>query len=414
MQALYGLFGHAADAVVVPALRAARFAAHHERLGIYPPEMLARLRNRPVLWLHNASVGELTATRPLAARFRDRLPGWRIVLSTTSLSGRELARRMPEGDGAVLLPLDSPGCVARALDSLSPSLFVFTETEIWPCLLRGLARRRVPAVLLSGRISPRAFRRYRWIRPLLRRSLATVSVLGMQDEREAQRIRALGAPPDRVRVTGSLKLDASPPAASFEIGGGGSLWIAASTHPGEEEACARAFLGLRGRFPHLRLLLAPRHLERLGDVESTLHALTIPFVRRTALPGGGWWGEPPVLLLDTLGELAGLYSSAVAAFVGGTLAPIGGHNLLEPARAGIPVLFGPHVENVAEVARTLEQSGGGIRVADADDLASRVGALLADPTTARRLGAAARDAVPGRGSVETSLGAALECVDGAR
>jgi len=414
MQALYGLVGRAADLLVVPALRAARFAAHHERLGTYPPEVLERLRNRPVLWLHNASVGELTATRPLAARFRDRLPGWRIVLSTTSLSGRELARRMPEADGAVLLPLDSPGCVARALDSLSPSLFVFTETEIWPSLLRGLASRRVPAVLLSGRISPRAFRRYRWVRPLLQRSLATVSVLGMQDEREAQRIRALGAPPDRVRVTGSLKLDASPPPKAFEIGGGGSLWIAASTHAGEEEACARAFLALRGRFSHLRLLLAPRHLERLDEVESMLRALAIPFVRRTALRGGGWWGEPPVLLLDTLGELAGLYADAVAAFVGGTLAAVGGHNLLEPARAGIPVLFGPHVDNVAEVARTLEQTGGGIRVADADDLASRIGALLSDPATARQLGAAARDALPGRGSVEASLRAALECLNGKR
>jgi 3-deoxy-D-manno-octulosonic-acid transferase len=414
LQGLYGMVGRAAEAVVTPALRLPRFAAHHERLGTYPAELLERLHNRPVLWLHNASVGELIATRPLLARFRESLPGWRIVLTTTSLAGRELARGMPEGDGAVLLPLDSPGCVARALDALSPSLFVFTETEIWPCLLRALERRHVPAVLLSGRISPRAFRRYRWIRPLLRRTLAGVAVLGMQNESEAQRIRELGAPRERVRVTGSLKLDASPPVAAFEIGGGGALWIAASTHAGEEAACARAFVELRRRFAQLRLLLAPRHLDRLAEVESLLRGLSLPFVRRTELGSGGWWGDPPVLVLDTLGELSGLYSGAVAAFVGGTLAPVGGHNLLEPARAGIPVLFGPHVDNVAEVARALETKGGGIRVGDAEELAARLAALLADPAAARRIGTAARDALQIRGSVETSLHAALECLNGKR
>jgi 3-deoxy-D-manno-octulosonic-acid transferase len=366
-----------------------------------------------VLWLHNASVGELLAARPLLVRLRESLRGWRFVLTTTSLAGRELARSLPESDGAVLLPLDAPRSVARALDALSPSLFVFTETEIWPGLLCALERRGIPAVLISGRVSPRAYRRYRWIRPLLRRALAAVALFGMQSEAEAERIRSLGAPAERVRVTGSLKLDAAAPVPAFEIGGGGALWIAASTHAGEEEACAQAFLRLRSRFAHLRLLLAPRHLDRVDEVDSLLRRLGIPFVRRTALVNG-WWGDPPVLLLDTLGELSGLYTGGAAAFVGGTLAPIGGHNLLEPARAALPVLFGPHVENVFEVAHALESSGGGIRVRDAGELGERLEALLADPAAARRVGRAARDALRSPGSVEASLRAMLECLDGSR
>ena len=414
MLALYGLLTRVGEVVAAPALRSRRLRAHHERLGIYPPELLVRVRNRPVLWLHNASVGELLAARPLLGRFRESLEGWRIVLTTTSLAGRDLARKLPESDGAVLLPLDSPRCVARALDSLSPSLFVFTETEIWPGLLRALERRRVPAVLVSGRVSPRAYRRYRWIRPLLRPVLGAVAAFGMQSDAEAERIRSLGAPPARVQVTGSLKSDAPAPAAAFEIGSGGALWIAASTHAGEEEACARAFLELRARYAHLRLLLAPRHLDRLGEVEALLRGLGVAFVRRTALGERGWWGEPPVLLLDTLGELAGLYPAATVAFVGGTLVPIGGHTLLEPARAAVPVVYGPHLDNVAEVARALEAAGGAVRVNDAAELTTRLAALFADPQTARAIGRAARSALGASGSVEANLRVALGCLDGAR
>ena len=412
MLALYQLVAAAGEVIAAPALRLPRFRAHHERLGVYPNEIVERLRNRPVLWLHNASVGELLAARPLLARFRESLAGWRFVLTTTSLTGRDLARNLPESDGAVLLPLDSPRSVARALDALSPSLFVFTETEIWPGLLSALDRRRVPAVLISGRVSPRAYRRYRWIRPLLRRALAGVALFGMQSEAEAERIRSLGAPAERVRVTGSLKLDAPAAQPAFEIGGGGALWIAASTHAGEEEACAQAFLRLRRRFGHLRLLLAPRHLGRVDEVESLLSRLGIAYVRRSALGNGGWWGDPPVLLLDTLGELSSLYAGATAAFVGGTLAPIGGHNLLEPARAGVAVLFGPHVDNVVEMAEVLETSGGGMRVRDGGELSARLEALLADPAEARRVGRVARDALSAPGSVEASLRATLECLDG--
>jgi 3-deoxy-D-manno-octulosonic-acid transferase len=411
MYALYNLLLAVPGLAVAPALRLPRFRAHRERLGVYAPELLERVRGQKVLWLHNASIGELKASRPLLRRLREELGEWRIVLSTTSVTGRDLARELAEADGAVLLPLDFPASVERALDAIGPSLFVFTETEIWPNLLRALRRRGVPAVLLSGRVSPRSFRRYLWIRPFLRRVLQDVALFGMQSEAEAERIRALGAPPERVRVTGSLKLEAiaEPRALAIESPPG-FLWIAASTHAGEEDVCARVFGRLRERFAGLRLLLAPRHLDRLPAVESVLRAQGLDFIRRTDLRENRWTGEPPVLLLDTLGELAGLYAGAAAAFVGGTLARVGGHNLLEPARAGVPVLYGPHVENVAALADVLDSSGGGFRVADEADLAAKLEALLDDPELCARTGRAAQATVASAGSVEASLRAALECL----
>jgi 3-deoxy-D-manno-octulosonic-acid transferase len=400
---LYDLLAGAVGIAADPLLRLPRFREHRERRGEYPEAIRNRVVGRRVLWIHSASIGEVLASRPLVRRFREAVPDWAIVLSTTSVTGRGLARGLAEADGAVLLPLDVPACVERAVEALSPSLFVFTETEIWPTLLGALARRDVPAVLVSGRISPRSFRRYRWIRPLLRRVLADVAVFGMQSEAEAGRIRALGAPADRITVTGSLKLDSAPAAASFAIDGRGPLWIAASTHEGEEAVCVRVFRSLRARFPSLRLLLAPRHLDRVGDVEETLRREGIPYVRRSALADARWSGEPAVLLLDTLGELAGLYAGAAAAFVGGTLAPIGGHNLLEPARAAVPVVYGPHVENVVAVAEALERVGGGSRVHDEAELESRLAAWLADPASLRRAGDAAQAVLPGGGAVEASF-----------
>ncbi len=408
MYALYNLLLAVPGLAVMPALRLPRFRAHRERLGVYAPEILERVRGRKVLWLHNASIGELKASRPLLHRLREELGEWRMVLSTTSVSGRELARELAEADVAVLLPLDLPASVERALDAIQPSLFVFTETEIWPNLLRALRRRGVPAVLLSGRVSPRSYRRYLWVRPFLRRVLSDVTLFGMQSEAEAERIRALGAPPERVRVTGSLKLETVAEPRALTIESAGPLWIAASTHAGEEEVCARVFARLLERCAGLRLLLAPRHLDRLPAVEEVLRSKGLDFVRRTELRENRWTGEPRVLLLDTLGELAALYAGAAAAFVGGTFVRVGGHNLLEPARAGVPVIYGPHVENVAAIADALDANGGGFRVADETGLAARLQALLDDPELRARTGDAAQAAVGSVGSLEASVRTALD------
>jgi 3-deoxy-D-manno-octulosonic-acid transferase len=329
-----------------------------------------------------------------------------LVLSTTSLAGRELARRLPEAEGAFLLPFDAPPPIARVLDRLRPELFVFTETELWPNLLAALGARGIPVALVSGRVSPRAFRRYRWARGLLAEAFRSVSLFGMQSEAEAERLLALGAPAERIAVTGSLKLDAEPPLPSFGVPPGVPLWVAGSTHSGEERACLEAFGNVRRQFPELRLLLAPRHLERLPEVERTLARAGLRWARRTAI-GSTWTGDPPVLLLDTLGELAGSYRLGTVAFVGGTLVPVGGHNLIEPARAGLPVLFGPHVEKVEAAARALEASGGGRRVASAADLSEALAVWLADPLARSAAGRAAAQTFPPGENTRKSLRAIL-------
>jgi 3-deoxy-D-manno-octulosonic-acid transferase len=328
------------------------------------------------------------------------------VVSTTSLAGRELAAGLPETDVALLLPLDVAPCISRALATIRPAAFVFTETEIWPNLLRELARRGVPAILLSGRISQRAFARYRWVRPFLHRVLSQVAFFGMQSEADAERIRALGAPAERVRVTGSLKLDMTSPPSELHLEGDGLLWVVGSTHAGEEDICVRIFDRLRRRFPDLRLLLAPRHLARCEEVARLLGRMGVRFVRRSRV-NGVWRGDPPVLLLDTLGELPGLYAYADLAFVGGTLVPVGGHNLLEPARAGVPVLFGPHVENVSEIARRLEDAGGARRVRREEELEVEVTRVLAEGELRARMGQAARDTFPTGTVARQSLEAAI-------
>jgi 3-deoxy-D-manno-octulosonic-acid transferase len=403
---LYSVLAAAVAPFVELALRLPGLGEHRERLGRLPPDLVARIAGRRPFWVHNASVGELAAATPLVHALRERFPGHPVVISATSLAGRDLARRIPEVDGAFLLPLDLGPCVERALATLSPAAFVFTETEIWPNLLRALARRRVPALLVSGRISPRAFRRYRRIRAFLRQVFEHVALFAMQSEGEAERIRALGAPPDRVEVTGSLKLDAVASAAAFEIEPGGPLWVAGSTHAGEEEACLGAFLRLRRRFPDLRLLLAPRHLGRTAEVEALLAGSRAGFVRRSRLDGR-WRGDPPILLLDTLGELAGLYRHAAVAFVGGSLASVGGHNPLEPARAAVPVIVGPHVESVAELVARLESSGAALRVADPAELERAVDGLLSDPARRERMAIAAGRAAPPSGAVEKTIEAVV-------
>jgi 3-deoxy-D-manno-octulosonic-acid transferase len=266
-------------------------------------------------------------------------------------------------------------------------------------------------MIANGRISDRSFRRYRWVRVLMRRVLANISVFAMQTEEDARRIIALGAPPSRVVVTGNLKTDLVPEAAGDEpaiwrerlgLGADARLWIAGSTHRGEEALALDAFLSARTRCPGLALLLAPRHPERAGEVEDLIRARGLAAVRRSRLPTGGAAGA--VVILDTVGELATLYALAEVVFVGGSLVPIGGHNVLEPAMRGKPVLVGPHTSNFREGAELLQRSGGGLVVKDGPELERELARLLEDRDLARRMGEAARHAFAGRqGAVSATL-----------
>ena len=300
----------------------------------------------------------------------------------------------------------------RALDAARPRFFIAIETELWPNFLRALARRRIPAMIANGRISDRSFRRYRWVRGLMRRVLANVSVFAMQTEEDARRIIALGAPPARVVVTGNLKSDLVPDAGDedaaawrerLRLGADARLWIAGSTHRGEEALVLDAYLRARARCPDLALLLAPRHPERAGRGRGADprarpgRGPPQPAARRRRRPArsssstrsASW---PP------------LYALAEVVFVGGSLVPIGGHNVLEPAMRGKPVLVGPHMSNFREGAELLQRSGGGLVVKDGLELERELTRLLEDRELARRMGEAARQAFAGRqGAVSATL-----------
>jgi 3-deoxy-D-manno-octulosonic-acid transferase len=370
-----------------------------ERLGAVP----ATEPGRRAVWIHGASIGEITALAPIVRMLRRELPDHRLVLSTLTLGGRTAAAtRVPEADATVLFPLDLPWTVARAVDAVRPRLVLFSETEIWPNFLAALAARGIPAVMVSGRISERAFRRYRCWRWLFAPALAGVRVLCVQSLDAARRLLALGAPLGRVVVTGSLKTAgvlAPPPGALSLVRLGVAdhpVLVAGSTHGGEEAAVLDAWPRLAACVPAARLVLAPRRPERFEEVAALLGARGFVFVRRSELVRRGrddWPAEVPILLLDTLGELAGLYAGAYAAFVGGTLAPIGGHNLLEPAAQGVPVVFGPHVASTEEAASRLLAGGGGVQVRDAGDLAAAFARLFGDPEAARAVGLRARATV---------------------
>lgn len=365
----------------------------------------------PRCWVHAVSVGESAAAVPLVEAIHRRWPELGILVSTITPTGaRIVADRLAGTAVHRYFPLDLPGPVRRALEAARPRFFIAIETELWPNFLRALARRRTPAMIANGRISDRSFRRYLRVRWLMRRVLADVSVFAMQSEEDARRIVALGAPPERVVVTGNLKSDLVPETDAADavwrerlgLGATDRLWIAGSTHRGEEAIVLDAFLRARARCPGLVLLLAPRHPERAGEVSELIRERGLAPARRSRLPEGRAPGA--VVVLDTVGELATLYALAEVVFVGGSLVPVGGHNVLEPAMRGKPVLYGPHTSNFRESALLLESSGGGLVVKDALELERELSRLLEDRDLARRVGDAARTAFAGRqGAVSATL-----------
>jgi 3-deoxy-D-manno-octulosonic-acid transferase len=369
----------------------------------------------PRCWIHAVSVGESAAAVPLVEGIRRRWPELGIVVTTITPTGaRIVAERLAGTAVHRYFPIDLPGPVRRALDAARPRFFIAIETELWPNFLRALARRRVPAMIANGRISDRSFRRYHWVRGLMRRVLADVAVFAMQTEEDARRIIALGAPRERVVVTGNLKSDLLPEASPDDarwrerlgLGADARLWIAGSTHRGEEALVLDAFAQARARCPQLALILAPRHPERTGEVEALIRERGLGAVRRSRLPGDTAPGA--IVILDTVGELAALYALAEVVFVGGSLVPVGGHNVLEPAMRGKPVLTGPHTSNFREGVELLQRSGGGLVVKDGADLARELRRLLEDRDLARRMGEAARLAFAGR---QGAVSATLDLVD---
>ncbi len=357
-----------------------RPASFAERFGAIPEEELQMIAGRPVIWLHAVSVGEAIAARPLLKALRSRYPDHAILVSNTTETGRGIASGFPEKDLCFYFPFDFLPAVRRTLDKVRPKLVIIMETEIWPNFNREAAHRNIPLILANGRISDRSFSRYLRFSWFFRHSLQLFSNLCMQTKADRERIIAIGAPPERVLVTGNLKYDIpfrqvpeEEKAAlreRYSIPEGLSVITAGSTHPGEEEYLLNAYRELLQTNKDLFLVLVPRHPERAGEVASLLERAGLPFRRRTQLNDTALktFAAGEVLLVDTIGEMMGFYAMSDLAYVGGSLVPTGGHNLLEPASLGIPCVFGPHMTNFREIAALVLQYLAGIQVEAPEDL----------------------------------------------
>jgi len=351
----------------------------------------------PVIWMHAVSVGETNASVPLLRLLRKRLPQARLLLSNVTLTGRGTAEKALSGiiDERFYFPFDIPGVCGSFLDRIRPDIVVIVETEIWPNFLAECVQRGIPVVITNGRLSERSFRGYSKFRWFFASVLRTLSAISTQTHDDADRFVALGADPAIVTVGGNLKFDVAHPAKSaLSISAilegekaAGTQWIVAgSTHEGEEAIILRAFMASRKAFPQIKLLIAPRHPERFDLVEAILRRENIPAARRTSIPEGRNRVEEPVLLLDTVGELACAYAAAGLAFVGGSLVPTGGHNILEPAWHGVPTVVGPHMKNFQEIADTFLAVDGLIQVAKEEELETVFMKFASSPDTFKAVG----------------------------
>ena len=350
----------------------------------------------PTLWLHALSVGEVNAAAPVLRALRELDPRLRLVVTVGTDAGYDRARARLDAEVIAYHPLDCWPFVRLALQRIRPSLFVLTDTGFWPGLIDQLRQRRVPILLFNGRLSRRSYERYWRFLVLMREVFGAFDLLCMQNAQGVEYARALGAPPDRCRLMPDTKYDEIEPVPEEEreqlreslgLKPSDRLLVAGSTHPGEEEILLDAFDRLRERFPRTRLLLAPRRLERLGEISERLVDRGLPFILRSHSQKE----RAPVILLDRMGELATLYALADVAFVGRSLIPPGGgHSLIEPAVQGAPVLHGPYVENQQAQADLLDPAGVAFVVHSAAEIAQCAGNLMADSERRGRIAAQAR------------------------
>ncbi|PYU39689.1 MAG: 3-deoxy-D-manno-octulosonic acid transferase [Acidobacteria bacterium] len=418
-----------------------------ERLGFSFPG-LAKLpaQSTGAIWIHAVSVGEALSSITLARRLKEAYPKRPLIISTTTKTGQQLVReRMPFADAIIYFPLDWAFCVRRALGAVRPSVVLVLETEIWPNFLREAGRRKIPVLFVSGRISDRSFARYQsylgvfafFLRPFLRNALSNASAFLMQSEKDAERVRVLGAPAERVRVSGNLKYDLELPrptplsnwlATEIKRSGRSPIIVAGSVVATEEPHALIAFGTLQGEYPKALLVLAPRKPECFDEAAELIDESHRKFIRRSRLPIPGP-AQPhaiqssdhstipddvTVLLLDSIGELASLYGLADGAFVGGSLVSAGGHNILEPAAFGKIPVFGPSMENFAEIAARFVAAGAAVQVESPEDVGVAWIELFRDPPRMKEMGATARRLVEdSRGATDRAMTELAKQMDGA-
>jgi 3-deoxy-D-manno-octulosonic-acid transferase len=416
------------------------------RLGLSIPELKKLPEQRPgAIWVHAVSVGEVLAGVTLSKRLKETYPQRPLIISATTFTGYALAKeRMPFADAVIYFPLDWAFCVRKVLDAVKPAIVLILETEIWPNFVRESKRRGVPVIFVSGRISDRSFARYQkylglfgfFLRPFFASAFANAAAFLMQTETDALRIRALGAPANRVTVSGNLKYDMLLPEPTPL-----SVWleeeckrrerwpviVAGSIVATEEPLALIAFGVLQGDFRRALLVLAPRKPERFAAAAEFIEESHRKFVRRSelAVPGPGITPKPgansngipedaTVLLLDSIGELASLYRVADGAFVGGSLVEAGGHNILEPAAFGKVPVFGPSMENFAAIAARFKEADAAIQVGSPEDAGVEWIELVKDPQKMKRMGDAAKQLVESsRGALERAVSEAAKHLGGA-
>ncbi len=370
-------------------VRRGRPAAFAERFGFLPSVEREKVAGCESIWVHAVSVGETIAAKSLLKELKKRFPQKKIVLSNVTETGRSIALKLPEADLCIYFPFDYGFAVRRILDSVRPSLVIIVETEIWPNFLRAARRREIPVVLVNGRISDRSFVRYKRLKWVFKRVLADFTGFCMQTAEDAGRIAAMGANPEKIHVTNNLKYDIpvsqlkkerfSELRDTYRIPSSLTVFTAGSTHQGEEELIIRTYKELAGENGNIFLVLAPRHPERAAKVGELLTSEGIAHRMRSGLDEH----SPPfrpgeALLLDTVGELTSLYAVSDLVFVGGSLVPVGGHNVLEPASLKVPVIFGPNMSNFREIAEKIIQMNGAVQVADEAELRTATRDLLED------------------------------------
>jgi len=375
------------------------------KLGRVSDESREALTGSPRIWVHAVSVGEVTAAAPIIASLRERMPEACIVLSTSTETGQEMARRVVTDATAIIYyPLDIPCVVKRVMDRIQPDIFVPVETELWPNFIRICKERGVRIVMVNGRISPRSFRRYRQTACFWKGILGQIDAVGAISRTDAERLQAMGMDPSRIHVMGNAKYDGLAAGAEdslkeemrhrLRIEPGSKVFVAASTHAGEEEIVIDVYRKLRARHDDMILIIVPRHPERGEAVRSLIQKAGISdIISMTDINGGKERSNEHVIVIDVIGELFRVYSLATVVFCGGSLVPKGGQNILEPAAWGTVVLHGPSMDDFTGERMALEEVGAGITVRNGRELADRIDTLLEDPYSLARRGGRGRDVV---------------------
>jgi len=383
-----------------------RAAFLRERLGL-------SVYSKTHFWVHAVSVGETIACIPFLKRIKKEFPQKSITLSTTTYTGQRIAReRFPEAERIMYMPWDSPLCINRAASTIDPEIFITIETEIWPALIRRLKMSGATVILLNGRISTGSFKGYKRIGFFMKKVLSLMDFIYMQNKGNAERIIAIGAEPEKVGVMGNFKFDvnlsdSSPLEWIDNING--RIFLAGSTHKGEDEIILDAFEKLSDSFKDMNLIIAPRHPERFDDVEAMIRERNLKYIKRSEIRRSDKASQP-VILLDTIGELPRSFASSSVTFIGGSLLPYGGHNIMEPAYWSTPVIFGPHMGNFPMNREFLDNSAA-LVVKDSSDIIKSVSYLLNNPDKAEDMGRRGKAIVDkNTGAVDKALELIRRCL----